>query len=202
MFHKSVNISFLLSIKSWISAVSLVNLQHEISSTQLTIYLHIYIYQHFKFLFVVHRVTLCNFGQYIIIRLNHYHRFIIPCKVWRHIIHILLIMQTIFAYYAGIMLNAFTSLLCSKLCWHNRLKPTESMGRVNGINKDVSGAKLLPTTVSTCPVDWVSFCHLLKTQHCCLCHIVGLSPYSQLPSYTDGSCAGHISPLQRVRLAC
>ena len=33
------------------------------------------------------------------------------------------IMLTIFAYYAGIMLNAFTTLLCSKLCWHNRLKP-------------------------------------------------------------------------------
>ena len=24
-------------------------------------------------------------------------------------------------YYAGIMLNAFIDLLCSKLCWHNRL---------------------------------------------------------------------------------
>ena len=32
-------------------------------------------------------------------------------------------MLAIFAYYAGIMLNAFTTLLCSKLCWHNRLKP-------------------------------------------------------------------------------
>ena len=30
------------------------------------------------------------------------------------------IMLAIFAYYAGIMLNAFTTLLC----WHNRLKPT------------------------------------------------------------------------------
>ena len=27
-------------------------------------------------------------------------------------------------YYAGIMLNAFSDLLCSKLCWHNRLVPT------------------------------------------------------------------------------
>ena len=34
-----------------------------------------------------------------------------------------IIMLAIFAYYAGIMLNAFTTLLCSKLCWHNRLKP-------------------------------------------------------------------------------
>ena len=29
---------------------------------------------------------------------------------------------------------------------------TESMGPVNGINKDVSDARLLPTTVSTYPV--------------------------------------------------
>ena len=28
------------------------------------------------------------------------------------------------SYYAGIMLNAFNHLLCSKLCWHNRLVPT------------------------------------------------------------------------------
>ena len=46
---------------------------------------------------------------------------------------------------------------------------TGSMGLVNGINKDVSGARLLPMTASTCPVDWVFFYHLLKTQHCCLC---------------------------------
>ena len=28
------------------------------------------------------------------------------------------------SYCAGIMLNAFNHLLCSKLCWHNRLVPT------------------------------------------------------------------------------
>ena len=28
-----------------------------------------------------------------------------------------------FSYYADIMLNAFSDLLCSKLCWHNRLVP-------------------------------------------------------------------------------
>ena len=28
-----------------------------------------------------------------------------------------------FAYYAGIMLDAFVILLCSKLCWHDWLKP-------------------------------------------------------------------------------
>ena len=28
------------------------------------------------------------------------------------------------SYFAGIMLNAFVDLLCSKLCWHNRLVPT------------------------------------------------------------------------------
>ena len=36
------------------------------------------------------------------------------------------------------------------------------MELMNDINKDVSSAWLLPTTVSTYPVDWVYFCHLLK----------------------------------------
>ena len=31
-----------------------------------------------------------------------------------------------FAYYAGIMLDAFAILLCSKLCWHNWLKSTKT----------------------------------------------------------------------------
>ena len=65
-----------------------------------------------------------------------------------------------------------------QVCFHWRLiadpvKPpwcnTGSVGPVGGTNKDVTGARLLPTTVSTCPVDWVPFCHSLKTQHCCLC---------------------------------
>ena len=42
------------------------------------------------------------------------------------ILYIFSIMLASFAYYAGIMLNAFTTLLCSKICWHNRLKPTVS----------------------------------------------------------------------------
>ena len=46
---------------------------------------------------------------------------------------------------------------------------TGSVGTVNGINRDVSGARLLSMTALTYPVDWVYFCHLLKTQHCCLC---------------------------------
>ena len=37
-----------------------------------------------------------------------------------------------------------------------------SLGPVNG-NKDVSGTRLLPMTVSTYPMDWICFCHLLKT---------------------------------------
>ena len=35
----------------------------------------------------------------------------------------LLQFSKLFSYYAGIMLNAFSDLLCSKLCWHNRLVP-------------------------------------------------------------------------------
>ena len=66
----------------------------------------------------------------------------------------------------------------SQVCFHWRLianpvKPpwcnTGSVGPVYGTNTDVTGARLLPTTVSTCPVDWVPFCQSLKTQHCCMC---------------------------------
>ena len=32
-----------------------------------------------------------------------------------------------FTYYAGIMLDAIAILLCSKLCWHNWLKPTYTL---------------------------------------------------------------------------
>ena len=41
----------------------------------------------------------------------------------------------LFSYYAGIMLNAFSDLLCSKLCWHNWLVPThqEACGNYAGI---------------------------------------------------------------------
>ena len=46
---------------------------------------------------------------------------------------------------------------------------TGSVGPVSDTNKDVTDARLLPMTVSTCPVDWVPFCQLLKIQHCCLC---------------------------------
>ena len=38
-----------------------------------------------------------------------------------------------FTYYAGIMLDAFAILLCSKLCWHNWLKPIFS-GIINMSN--------------------------------------------------------------------
>ena len=43
------------------------------------------------------------------------------------------------------------------------------MEPVNGINKDVCGAKLQPMTVSAYPVDCDCLCHLLNTHYCCLC---------------------------------
>ena len=57
-----------------------------------------------------------------------------------------------------------------QVCFYWRLiaDSVKPPGLVNGINKDMTGVKLLPTTVVTCAVDWVHFCHLLKTQHCCL----------------------------------
>ena len=65
-----------------------------------------------------------------------------------------------------------------QVCFHRRLiadpvkpprSPTGYVSLVNGINKDMSGARLLQMIVSTYPVGWVSFGHLLKIQHCCLC---------------------------------
>ena len=40
---------------------------------------------------------------------------------------------------------------------------------MDGINKDVDGAKLLLTATSVYPVDCACICPLLKTQHHCLC---------------------------------
>ena len=60
-----------------------------------------------------------------------------------------------------------------KLPWYI----TGSVGLVNGINEDVTAAKLLPTTVLTCAVDWVTFCHLLKTQDCFLCPYGRFNPW-------------------------
>ena len=65
-----------------------------------------------------------------------------------------------------------------QVCFHRRLfadlvKPqrctTEPVRPLDGINKDVGGAKLLLTTTSIYPVDCTCICPLLKTQHHCLC---------------------------------
>ena len=65
-----------------------------------------------------------------------------------------------------------------QVCFHRRLfadpvKPqrctTEPVRPLDGINKDVGGAKLLLTTTSVYPVDCTCICPLLKTQHHCLC---------------------------------
>ena len=65
-----------------------------------------------------------------------------------------------------------------QVCFHrglfaNPVKPqrctTEPVRSLDGINKDVSGAKLLLTTTSGYPVHCACFSPLLKTQHHCLC---------------------------------
>ena len=43
------------------------------------------------------------------------------------------------------------------------------MKPLRGFNKGACGTKLLPMTVLAYAVDCVCFCHLLDTQHCCLC---------------------------------
>ena len=65
-----------------------------------------------------------------------------------------------------------------QVCFHRRLfadpvKPqrctTEPVRPLDGINKDVGGAKLLLTTTFAYPVDCACIWPLLKTQHHCLC---------------------------------
>ena len=65
-----------------------------------------------------------------------------------------------------------------QVCFHRRLfsdpvKPqrciTEPVRPLDGINKDVGGAKLLLTTTSAYPVHCACICPLLKIQHHCLC---------------------------------
>ena len=55
------------------------------------------------------------------------------------------------------------------------------------VNMDACGAKLLLTTVLAYPVDCACFCHLLKTQHHCLCptlpHHPPHPPPTHPPSY-------------------
>ena len=46
---------------------------------------------------------------------------------------------------------------------------TEPVRPLDGINKDVGGAKLLLTTTAVYPVDCACICPLLKTHHHCLC---------------------------------
>ena len=82
------------------------------SSTVLTIYLRTHINTLNSLL--LHFATLVN--TYLTKSLPH----IIPNLT---ILDKTCILYKYFSYYAGIILNAFTTLLCSKLCWHNRLKP-------------------------------------------------------------------------------
>ena len=49
------------------------------------------------------------------------------------------------SYYAGIMLNAFSDLLCSKLCWHNRLVPSiYIILYTSTVSYDTSSTKRVP----------------------------------------------------------
>ena len=85
-----------------------------------------------------------------------------------------------------------------QVCFHRWLfsdlvKPgrctTAPVESVNGINKDMCGAKLLPMIISAYPVDCVCFYHLLMTQHSCLCP--GHLRLSTLPTTYPLICATH-----------
>ena len=74
-----------------------------------------------------------------------------------------------------------------QFCFHKRLfanpvKPkrctTEPVRPLDGINKDVGGAKQLLMTSSVYPVVCACFSSLLKTQYHCLCPNVSCNPPS------------------------
>ena len=88
-----------------------------------------------------------------------------------------------------------------QVCFHKQLfaNPVKlprctkrSVEPVNGINKDVSGVILLSTTASTYPVDWVSFCLLLKAQHC---YLFPNGRYNRLWLPTHPNHPSHLLPL-------
>ena len=114
-------------MKLWVSAVFLVPLQYEISITHATIYLYVHIYQPFIVYVYVALWNLNLINTYLIaIWQNPTFTQISQYPVQNMYLYqfYLLFTMAIFAYYAGIMLNALATLLCSKLCWHNRLKPS------------------------------------------------------------------------------
>ena len=91
------------------------------SSIQYTInILSMYEYKHFEFILVAIS-TLVNayFDQIITNDSPKSHNLVKNM----YFIQILSIVLAVVAYYAGIMLSTSAFLLCSKLCWHNRLKP-------------------------------------------------------------------------------
>ena len=118
---------YTLQIQYFISLILLKLQNYSISSlsssstVQYTINnLSIYLYQHFEFIFVTFATLVNAYFDKIITtdspKSNN------PVKSV-HFTQILSIVLATFAYYAGIMLNAVAFLSCSKLCWHNRLKP-------------------------------------------------------------------------------
>ena len=120
MFYK-FNIVFLLSYLNYkvmiINSLSSSSTVQHIISNSFT-----YVHKQFEFISIAF-TTLVNayFGKIITTDSPKSHN---PVKNM-YFIQILSIVLAILAYYAGIMLNAFVFLLCSKLCWHNRLKSTE-----------------------------------------------------------------------------
>ena len=111
----STNSTFSFSYHSYLNYIIMSINSLSSSSTVLTIYLRTHI-NTLNFL-LLHFASLVN--TYLAKSLTH-----INPNLTIHLLYIFFpIMLAIFAYYAGIMLNAFTTLLCSKLCWHNRLKP-------------------------------------------------------------------------------
>ena len=63
---------------------------------------------------------------------------------------------------------------------------------LNSINKDMCGAKLLPTTISVYPMDCECFCHLMKTYVALTNPALTAHPpptLSHLPTLKHATCA-------------
>ena len=57
----------------------------------------------------------------------------------------------LFSYYAGIMLNAFSDLLFSKLCWYNRLVPTANPNRAYPVQPTANPNRAYPVQPTANP---------------------------------------------------
>ena len=80
-----------------------------------------------------------------------------------------------FPYYAGIMLDAFLILLCSKLCWHNWLKPMSHSSKFSTMLYGINMTYFIAINNCIIPVGFVTFSVLVLYSYIWLVYILHLA---------------------------